>query len=194
MQPPHNFTPETDQEVKIVNCPIFAEASEFGSPRRGHPEGKVGNHIEQILAYIDTKDWETYRTNLRTLAFTHDLGKYRVVRTNGGHIQGKPHSQHSLDIALEYDLSNDPKILDIIPIHDKYYGFFKKDTLGKFKPQRFIETFQGIDLELLTRFNYADSCQRDKDSVVWFEYICHALGLKNHLLFKEEPELVDRGS
>lgn len=176
---------ETDLERNILQSDVFEIAASFGHARKGHEEAEVGIHIKQILDFIDKKDWQKYRSDLRLLALLHDLGKYRVEYSEKGHVIGKGHSQHSLEISRE--LLSDERLLGIIGIHDKYIQFYKASESGKFKPAKFITTYSGIDLETMTRFNYADSNNREKNSVVWFENKCHDLGLKVHGIYEQEP-------
>ena len=42
--------PETELEVRLLENPLFQEGLNWGKPRFGHPEGKVGLHVRDVLA------------------------------------------------------------------------------------------------------------------------------------------------
>lgn len=182
------ITPENETERRIVNSLIFTEALQHQSRGAGHPERDLQEHISQILTYIDGQPWQTYRTDLRFLGLTHDLGKYRVQRDALGNIIGKPHAQISEEIAREHQFTTDERLLTLIRLHDKYFGFFRNTQQGKpFKEDKFRSLYEGVDLDTLIRFNYADSNAREKTSVRWFEDRCVALGMCVHIIYGAEP-------
>lgn len=167
--------PESELEKVIVESPLFKTTSEFGNKRKSHPEGTIDVHIRQVLDFIDQQDWQTYRTDLRLLGLLHDLGKYRVVYNKKGYVVEKGHSAHSVDIAREFIA--DGMLLRMIEVHDKYFHFYNAEISGKFKQERFLKTYGELDLNTLIRFNYADSNNRENDSVKWFEDTCQRLEL-----------------
>ncbi len=182
---PRAIRPESELEKTIISSEIFLEAASFGNVRKGHEEAQVGTHIKQIHDYIDKQYWELQREELRLLGLLHDLGKYKVKLSQNGHVIGKGHSELSVEIARGF-ISNE-EILRIIGIHDKYFQFYIASQIGKFKPEKFIRTYTQTDLNLLTKFNYADSNNREKDSVVWYEDKCQELGLKQDKIYEQEP-------
>jgi len=119
------------------------------------------------------------------MAMLHDLGKVRVVRNKKGGIVGNSHSQHSEEIARQF--ISDEDMLYVIRIHDRYIHFMRDGEKRKFREDKFKRTYSPADLELLTRFNYADSNNRERNSIVWFEDTCQRLGLKDHKIYEEEP-------
>jgi len=182
---PWQIIPENELEEAIVSSPLFLDLASFGNQRRGHEEGQVGTHIKQILDYISAQNWPQYRRDLRVLALLHDLGKKRVVISQNGHVIGKGHSEHSVDIARGF--LKEESLLDQIRVHDKYFHFFSADQKGKFNPEKFIRAYSPLDLETLARFNYSDSNNREKDSVRWFEDTCYRLGLRKTKIYESEP-------
>jgi len=179
-----NITPETRLEGKILESPEFIAGSQHVSIGEGHKEKIVGVHVKQILDYIDRQPWEQYRRKLRTIAFLHDLGKIRVIRNEKGGIVGNSHSQHSEEIARRFITDED--LLYIIRVHDRYASFFREHSAQRFRSDKFVKTYSVADLDVLTRFNYADSNNRDKFSVIWFEDKCLELGLKKDLVYQTE--------
>jgi len=180
----YGILPENSLEEKIVESDVFKIAADFGNIRKGHPEGKIGIHIKEILDFIDKQNWQNYRKDLRLLALLHDLGKYRVVGSENGHVVGKGHSTYSVDIAKEF--ISDDRILNLILIHDKYYHFYTKNQIDKrkFNELKFLNIYKFQDLDTLIRFNYADSCNRGKDSIKWFEDVLYNLGLRKNKIYE----------
>jgi hypothetical protein len=183
-----DIKPESGIEKRIIDSEEFKIASQYRLSGNGHKEKILGVHIYQVLDFIDQQPWDLYRGDLRTLALLHDLGKPRVVRNEKGGIEGNSHSQHSEEIARQFISNKD--LLYCIRIHDKYIHFFKDDERGRFKEEKFVRTYSPADLELLTRFNYADSNNRERDSIVWFEDKCVKLGLKTSEIYKAEPAVL----
>ncbi len=185
------ITPENDLEKSILASEIFKIAARFGNQRKGHPEGMLGVHIQQILDYINLQNWQEFRPDLRVLAMLHDLGKPKVVYSEKGHVVGKGHSEYSEEIAREF--ISDERLLRLIRIHDKYFHFYSDESRGRFKEDKFRGIYQPLDLETLTRFNYADSNNREKDSIVWFEDTCYRLGLRDTRIYLMEPGVLEYG-
>lgn len=180
------ITPEDPVETHIVESAVFAEALQHQSRGPGHPEKDLKEHIEQILAFIDKQPWKTYRRDLRFLALTHDLGKYRVEYRPSGNIIGRPHAQISEEIARAF--TRDERLLTLIRLHDKYFGFYKDATeRARFKEEKFRRTFEGVDLDTLIRFNYADSNNRSKAPVQWFEDRCVELKMRAEKIYALTP-------
>ena len=189
MNPTENIIlPETDIERKIIGSEAFQSGTAFLSNGKSHPERSVYTHILQILKFIDMMPWAEYRIGLRIIALLHDLGKHRVVYDANRNIIGNSHSMHAEEIAREF--IEDPRLVYIIRIHDRHYGFYKRYISGEFDEKKFMKTFEPADLEMLTRFNYADSNSRDKTPVKWFEDTCADLGLKKEKLYINEPDVL----
>jgi hypothetical protein len=180
--------PENDLERSILESQEFHTGSQYISIGKGHEEKIVGVHITQILDFIDRQPWEQYRDRLRLIGLLHDLGKVRVVRNEKGGIIGNSHSQHSEEIAQSF--TSDQEVLYCIRIHDKYIHFMLAEKRAEFKPEKFLRTYQPANLDLLIRFNYADSNNRERDSIKWFEDACMRFGLRNRRLYEAEPTVL----
>ena len=71
---------KNELEKKIISDPEWIKGSEWGMPREGHPEGKVKNHIRDVLENIEKLEditQEEYK-KLRLIALIHDTFKYKV--------------------------------------------------------------------------------------------------------------------
>jgi len=182
------ITPETELEKRIIESQEFQIGSQHISIGTGHKEKVVGIHIEQILAFIERQPWAGYRRSLRTIGLLHDLGKVRVVRNEKGGIVGNSHSQHSEEIARLF--TSEEEILYAIRIHDKYVHFMRSEQRGDLELGRFLKTYRQANLDLLIRFNYADSNNRERDSVKWFEDTCLKTGLRESRVYQQEPTVL----
>ncbi len=156
-----------DLEQEILESPDFIRSSEFGKTRKGHPEGKVGIHVVQIIEYIEHhyKNDSDY-TSLRLLGLLHDIGKYQG--------NDEYHAITSEKIARKF--IKDESVLKLILMHDRPYGFWKiqkKD--GKIDEKSFIKLFLGLNWRLLVKFRYCDDCNRSQEASEWFEATCHEL-------------------
>jgi hypothetical protein len=73
--------PATDLERRLLDDPGLQAGLAWGSRRRGHPEGAVGEHVAAMLARIPADD--PLRDDLRVLALVHDSFKASVASTEG---------------------------------------------------------------------------------------------------------------
>jgi hypothetical protein len=114
------FTPETSVEVRICNDPAWLEGIVWGKPRRAHPEGKVIDHIVEVLSNIDKLDAsKEERANLRLIALVHDTFKYKVPPHWLG-VKDHGHGEFARRFAQLY--IQDDGILDIIELHDEAHN------------------------------------------------------------------------
>ena len=192
----YRIDPEDDIEKSIVNLPFFSEAMKWGFEREGHPEKITGLHVEGILTFIDRMcqnytTWNDIRQDLRLLAMLHDISKFEVKYENGV-LMGNGHNELSKEVAVGV-LGGDHNLLRYLPLIDKYFGFYRDHLSGKkFNAKKFSYLFGQVDLGLLVRFNYADSCQREKESVKWFEDQARMLGLISEPIYVKEPKVLER--
>lgn len=183
-------TPENDLEELILTNPDVVKSFEYGYyNEESHPEKYVSIHVKQILDFIDSQDWNMYRSDLRIITLLHDFGKHKAVYSPNGHSIGKGHAELSYEFAK--DCLSDENIVNIIRIHDKYIHFYRADKKNKFQEEKFKRVYKGVDLPLLTRFNYADSNNREKISINWFEDKCFEFGYVNNKLYHTNKSLRD---
>ena len=173
----------------------WAQASQWGEPRPGHPEGTVGRHVEeQVRVFVDRwfKDEPDY-WDLVALAYLHDIGKPQTQHAND-RLVGDSHSVISARIAASLGASD--RLVQVILSNDRAYSHWRKllDKSGRWSSERWTsdrrEKFRaefgrpGLDLELLVLFHRADNGYRrpDKldesvDPTLWFESRLLAEGL-----------------
>jgi hypothetical protein len=110
------FTPENDLELRAIRQPELLRGLAWGAPRWGHPEGRVGEHVAQILGSIAAD--AHFRAELRFIALVHDSFKYRVRP----HAKYTPDNDHAvLARRFAQRLISEQRILATIELHDEPY-------------------------------------------------------------------------
>ena len=164
------FVPETELERTVSADPVLREGLAWGKPRRGHPEGSVGEHVADLLQTIER--WgETgeRRDDLRFLALVHDSLKYRVKdwlpRTGENH-----HAMRARRFAEGY--TSDERLLAAIEHHDRPYNLWRKmRRKGRLDEHALNEMLDRIpDLDLFLRFVELDGSTEGKnpEPLRWF--------------------------
>jgi hypothetical protein len=164
------FVPETELERAVAADPVLQEGLAWGKPRRGHPEGSIGEHVADLLETIER--WgETgrRRDDLRFLALVHDALKYRVrswlPRTGENH-----HATRARRFAERY--TDDERLLAAIEHHDRPYNMWRKlRRTGRLHEHALTEMLDRIpDRDLFVRFVELDGSTEGKDPepLRWF--------------------------
>jgi hypothetical protein len=149
---------------------VLQEGLAWGEPRRGHPEGSVGEHVADLLRTIE--HWgETgrRREDLRFLALVHDSLKYRVKnwlpRTGENH-----HATRARRFAEGY--TDDERLLAAIEQHDRPYNLWRKmRRKGRPDEHGLSEMLERIpDLDLFLRFVELDGSTegKNREPLDWF--------------------------
>jgi hypothetical protein len=156
------FTPETELERRLAEDPVLLEGLAWGKPRRGHPEGAVGDHVGDLLDAIERwGETGTRREELRFLALVHDALKYRVrrwrPRTGENH-----HAMRARRFAEGY--TDDERLLATIEQHDRPYNLWRKVRgRGRMDEHAFDAMVDRIpDMELFLRFVELDGSTEGK--------------------------------
>lgn len=168
-----SFRPETPIEQQICDNPEWQKGVEWGIPRKAHPEGKVINHIREVLSNIDRLEvTKEERASLRLIALVHDTFKYKVDRH-----QSKTDDNNHGVIAREFAQRyiQDEGILDIIELHDKAHSSY---MIGKRhddwelaeREARELITVLGDNIDLYLKFFECDNRTGTKklDDFEWF--------------------------
>jgi hypothetical protein len=157
------FVPETELERAVASDPALQEGLAWGKPRRGHPEGAVGEHVADLLRTIER--WgETgrRREELRFLAIVHDSMKNQVQnwrpRTGGNH-----HAARARRFAERY--TGDERLLATIEHHDRPYDIWRRmRRRGRADDHALNEMIDQIpDLDLFVRFVELDGSTEGKN-------------------------------
>lgn len=163
--------PETPLERAIINDPLFVQGASWGVPRKGHPEGQVIYHIEEVLSNVDKYSESNTREKLRLIAITHDTFKFKVDST-----KARSGENHHAMIARRFAESHitDTQVLDIIELHDEAYNTWVKGmnsdwSKAEVRLQKLIERL-GDALPLYLVFYRCDNETGNKrqDNYTWF--------------------------
>jgi hypothetical protein len=170
------IVPETELERRIVADPGWQAGARWGTPRRGHPEGCVAAHIEEVLANVDAEALDHRdRARLRFVALVHDAFKHRVrpdrPRTGANH--------HAV-IARRFaeGVTDDRELLELVELHDEAYNAWLLGQRGGDWPAaearaRALLDRLGDSRALYLRFYRADNRTGDKRAapLAWFEQL-----------------------
>lgn len=168
--------PETALEYALLATQEFQDGLTWGEPRFGHPEGKVGLHVREVLENVDRLPNLTtlQRTQLRLITLAHDTFKCKEIR-------GTPRdwSKHHGAIARQFmeGFTKDPVVLDIIETHDDaYYAWLNTrrgdDSNLQHKTLPNLLNRVGYCLQMYYLFFKCDTLTGDKTQapVSWFEH------------------------
>jgi len=168
------LAPETKLEQQLLSFPEFQEGLNWGIPRYGHPEGKVGLHIREVLNNIDQfAKCATQRAQLRLIAFVHDTFKYLEDTKR----QPRDWSKHHGVYARRYleRFTNDESLLDIVELHDEAYYIWRdaKSQQGQSAAHIRLEKLQNRihnNMPLYFAFFLCDTKTGDKNQapLEWF--------------------------
>jgi hypothetical protein len=167
-----HFPYENDLEKRIIENQEWREGAMWGEPRRGHPEGAIVYHVEEVLRNVDTFYGDSpFRHELRLIALIHDTFKCKVDPS-----RPKSGENHHAMIARRFaeNFLDDPKLLNIIEKHDDAYNAWRKGDRGDWERAHqealSLITFFGPDLPLYVAFYECDVKTGDKtlDPFLWF--------------------------
>ncbi|MFK7809327.1 MAG: hypothetical protein AB8F74_16095 [Saprospiraceae bacterium] len=168
--------PESSLEKKLLAIPEFSIGLQWGTPRHGHPEGKILFHIKDVLDNVDRIETACAQTRerLRLLAFVHDTFKYQE---SAGRSPRDWNAHHAV-IARRFmeAHSTDRPMLNIIQWHDEAYYCWRLSEIyrypedGKARLEKLIEKV-GSDIQLYYQFFLCDTRINGKNQapVKWIE-------------------------
>ncbi len=174
--------PETPLEAELLALPDFQVGYNWGLPRFGHPEGKVGIHVKEVLENIDklSVDKDT-RQRLRLIALSHDTLKCQENKAFNGGLY-KHHGLLARELMENY--CDDETLLDIIELHDEAFYIWRTATLEGRKEAANIRLGQlmeriGGQMGLYFQFFKCDTQTGDKMQapLYWFEKIIKEIGV-----------------
>lgn len=145
---------------------------DWGQPRRGHPEGTVRAHIEDLegnLSRLRNRLSDDEFWKLRLLIHTHD--SFKAEATSGVPI-AHPRSHASLARAFLAEFCQDQDLLAMVQLHDEPYALWKQHQhRASIDADRFEKLLAAIcDWNLFCAFLLIDGCTAGKDrgSLTWF--------------------------
>jgi hypothetical protein len=179
------FELENEIERAIAADPEWLRGVEWGTPRRGHPEGAVKDHIADVLANLDREPVEEEeRRRLRLAALVHDSFKYRAAE--GTAPVGSPghHGSHAARFLERF--VDDPELVELVRWHDEAFAAWfglnrRSDRQRAERRARALVERLGPSLPLYLTFLRADNGTRGKsrDAVDWFERVIDDTSLQD---------------
>jgi hypothetical protein len=171
------FELETDVERAIAADHDWQEGIEWGTARRGHPEGAVKHHIADVLANVEREATSPYeRRRLRLAAIVHDTFKYSAPE--GSARVGSEGHHGTLAARFLERFVDDPELLEVVRWHDEAFaawlGVVKRGDRDRAEQRaRTLVNRLGPALPLFIRFFRADNATEGKSpkSVEWFERV-----------------------
>jgi hypothetical protein len=167
--------PENGIETAIVSDANFITGAMYGKPRKGHPEGQVIYHIEEVLGNIDKFYGEdSDRDDLRVIAILHDTFKHKVNQ-NLPKSGENHHGTIARRFAEKFPIHQD--VLTVIQLHDDAYNAWSAGGRhgdwykAEKRAANLINALQIENcLELYVKFYKCDNATGDKsqDNYDWF--------------------------
>lgn len=164
---------ENDLEKKILQDEAFQMGLSWGKPRKGHPEGKIHLHIQEVLQNVDffTKKSPELRDDLRLITLVHDTFKYKECT-----MSPRNWDQHHAVIARKFLAQHTDRqdLLTIVETHDDLYYAWRKGIKSPELGKKRLEILLGKiedHLKLYYLFFLCDTLTGDKtkEPIKWFE-------------------------
>jgi hypothetical protein len=157
-----SITAENELERQLLADPQLRAGLDWGTPRSGHPEGLVADHVAAILAAIAPDD--PLRSDLRLLALVHDSFKARV-RPHEPWSPDNDHATLARRFAQRY--TSDERLLTTLELHDEPYWIWRNADAPEQALQSLLE--RPPDPELFARFVELDAANEGKDlTFLWW--------------------------
>lgn len=163
---------------QLTKDPAYLGNLDWGKPRRGHPEGTVRAHIEELegnLSRLPVEKGSEEYWKLKILIHVHD--SFKKDSKKGVPID-HPHSHASLARRFLERYCREPDLLNMVQYHDEPYALYRQYAQrGRANPQRLSKLLAGIgDWELFCKFLLVDNCTEGKDSAPTEWNIQHLAG------------------
>ncbi|HKP18233.1 MAG TPA: HD domain-containing protein [Gaiellaceae bacterium] len=175
------FELEGDVERQIGADREWRKGVQWGTPRRGHPEGAVKHHIADVLANVDREARSPdERRRLRLAALVHDAFKYKAPE--GSAPVGSPRHHGTLAAEFLARFVDDPELVEVVRWHDEAFAAALALRRGRreraeARIEALVERL-GPAVPLYAKFFRADNATGDKSpqSVEWFEALVRRWG------------------
>jgi hypothetical protein len=151
------FQPETARERALAADAELRAGLAWGRPRPGHPEGRVGRHVADILAGVTEVGGR--REDLRFLALVHDAFKRRVD-PEAGYSRDNDHAVMARRFAERF--TADERLLMTLELHDEPYWIWRTRSGDGHAALSALLT-RLPDVELFMRFAELDASTEGKD-------------------------------
>lgn len=158
---------------KILADPRYLENIEYGEPRSGHPEGKIKNHIADLVRNLEAikprglsgdEYWK-----LMFLIHVHDTFKAEAV-PDVPILDPRSHASLARKYAGKFRVDRD--LLNMVQFHDENYALWHQfNKTGAYDTQRFQRLLGKIkDWDLFLKFIIIDGSTEGKErsKLIWF--------------------------
>jgi hypothetical protein len=162
--------------LNIVKSPFYAEGIKYGKPRRGHAEGTVAAHIDELNHNLEILDiGNAHYWKLKVLIAVHDTFK-GVAKRDAAIMDPQSHASLAKDFLEEF--TSDFDMLQITQYHDLgyavYLNYMKNGEINEKRMRSALDPITDIDLFLW--FAIIDACTASKGR----EMITWLVGWVNH--------------
>ncbi len=158
--------------ARVIADPRYSKNIEYGTPRSGHPEGKVKLHIaelEEILQKFAPRISEEQYWKLKFLIHIHDT--FKAEATPDSPIENS-NSHASLARKFAAEFTDDTDLLNMIQFHDVNFALWQEyAATGSYDLERFRRLLGTIvDWDLFLLFLIIDGSSKGKDlaKLYWF--------------------------
>ncbi|MCH2042993.1 MAG: hypothetical protein MK212_02545 [Saprospiraceae bacterium] len=177
--------PENPLERQIIKDAAWLEGAFWGEPRRGHPEGKVIYHIQEVLSNVDRLSCsKKIRAQLRLITLIHDTFKHKEEQVRPRKDWSKHHAIYAWKFAHQY--ISDKAVLDVIELHDEAYyawgmSYYHHNQKGSQKRLKAVQKRMKQHMQLYYLFFKCDTKTGDKTQkpLDWFEQSVSNITLVN---------------
>lgn len=167
----------------ITSDKRYIQNLDWGKPRRGHPEGTVRAHINELELNLDVLQPEISRDDfwkLRILIHVHDSFK---AKSSKGVAITDPRSHASLATDFLRSHCDDSDLLNMVQFHDEPYALWRQQRFRKSCNQNRLDALVELieDWKLFLIFTAIDGVTAGKspDPLYWAaETIASRVGLK----------------
>lgn len=163
---------DTSLLARITADERYLANLDWGRPRRGHPEGTVRAHIQELernLAWLKPRLKEDEITRLEVLIHVHDAFK---AEAQPGVPITHPRSHASLARQFLAEFTEEALLLDIVQFHDEPFALWQQVRhRGYCSDERLERLLTAIgDWNLFGAFLLIDGCTPGKGSetLEWF--------------------------
>ena len=157
-----SITAESELERELLHDPRLRAGLDWGTPRFGHPEGRVGDHVAAMLDGIPVDD--PLHSELRFLALIHDSFK-ADVRPDEKWSPDNDHAMLARRFAEVY--TSDERLLTTLERHDEPYWIWRHDDTPREALRPLLKAMP--DVELFARFVELDAANEGKDlTFLWW--------------------------
>ncbi len=162
----------SDILAEVLQDARYVAALDWGVPRRGHPEGTIRAHIDELEANLERLQpllTPEEAARVRLLIHVHDT--FKPQATPGVAIL-HPESHASLARTFLAEFGADAQLLAMTQLHDESYALWRQmQYRGACDPARFQRLLDSItDWNVCLAFCIADGCTAGKgrEKLEWF--------------------------